>query len=502
MKVAEVVQHMTKQYLHRIIDSFTKDITKPDEDRSREIVARNAEELTDPQRIKTVLSREGLFSDQLLETYILEALVNRPDHAATEEALIGEVQELEKALLDEAADPDALKYADSHAVDVLKAVLEVALEDDRLSSEELNLIRRLGEKLGIHERTKRILLAHLDSFPRKGNQIHTPSEFRDLLIDLQKRGLVFYCNKLNGGLYVIPDEIVEGVKGALGIEMTRLGWSKLLQSLSRDHLANILEAAGLPKSGNKSDLQERIRMAGLSPRDSLESLSNEDLYAVLDSLPGAKVSGSKGARLERIIDYFDKMVFREVPAEAPVEELYFRYLVELARRDREILLANKVIKKDREMESAFEAGTRYLFSEKLGLEFLFMAASDHADGGFKIGRRGDVLLWDNKSKESVYAFPPSHLKQFKRYIRDSPERVACFLIIVPDVMESAGQVAARLKVESGTDTDVALITAENLLWVAEQWQARGAGKTFNPEVFNVTGILDQKSLELRMKLFL
>ncbi len=502
MKVAETVRHMTKQYLHRIIDSFTKDITKPDEERSREIIARNAEELTDPLRIKTVLSREGLFSDQLLETYILEALVNRPNHAATEEALIAEVQALEAAVLKDAEQPDALKYADAQAVDVFKAVLEVALEDDRLSNEELNLIRRLREKLGIHERTKRILLAHLDSFPRKGNRIHTPSEFRDLLIDLQKRGLVFYCNKLDGGLYVIPDEIVMGVKEALGIEMTQLGWSKLLESLSREQLAHVLETAGLPKSGNKSELQERIRLAGLSPRASLETLSNEDLHAVLSSLPGAKVSGSKSARLDRILDYFDKMVFREVPAEAPVEELYFRYLDELARRDREILLANKVIKKDREMESAFEAGTRYLFSEKLGLELLPMQASDHADGGFRIGRRGDILLWDNKSKESVYSFPPSHLKQFKRYIRDSSERVACFLIIAPRIAESAGQVAARLKIESGSDTDVALITAEDLLWVADQWQARGPEKAFNPEVFNVTGILDRKSLEQRMKLFL
>jgi hypothetical protein len=502
MKVAEAVQHMTKQYLHRIIDSFTKDITKPDEDRSRELVVRNAEELTDPQRIRTVLAREGLFSDQLLEAYILEALINRAEHCSTEEALIEEVRALEQTVLDEASDPDALKYADATAVDVLKAVLEVALEDDRVSNEELNLIRRLREKLGIHEKTKRILLAQLDHFPRKGNRLHSPSEFRDLLIDLQKRGLVFYCNKLDGGQYVLPEEIVAGVKSALGIEMTRMGWMKLLEHLTKEQLGTILEAAGLPKSGKKADLQERVRLAALPPTESLESLSNDDLYSALSSLPGAKVSGSKAARVERIIDYFDKMVFRDVPEEAPVEELYFRYLVELARRDREILLANKVIRKDREMDDAFEKGTRYLFSEKLGLDLIQMGGSDHADGGFSIGRRGDVLLWDNKSKESVYAFPPSHLKQFKRYIRDSPDRVACFLVIVPAIADGAAHMAARLKIESGTDTDVALITAEDLLWVAEQWHARGNSQVFSPEVFNVTGVLDRKSLEQRMKLFL
>jgi hypothetical protein len=502
MKLAEAVQYMTKAYLHRVIDSFTKDISKPDEDRSREIIVRNDEELTDPERIRTVLSRDGLFSDQLLEAYILEALINRPDHRATEEDLIGEVRALEEQVLAEAASPDALRYFDPKAIDVFQAVLEVALEDEQISAEELNLIRRLREKLGLHEKTKRILLARLDHFPRRGNVLHSPSDFRDLLIDLQRRGVVFYCNKLDGGCYVVPEEIVVGVRSALGIEMTRVGWEKLLEHLTGAQLATILEHAGLPKSGKKTELQERVRAAGLSPRKSLETLSNEDLYAVLDALPGAKVSGSKAQRVERVVDYFDRMVFRDVPSEAPPGELYFRYLVELARRDREILLANRVIRKDREMEAAFEEGTRYLFAEKLGLELIHMEASDHCDGAFAIGRRGDILMWDNKSKETVYSLPPSHLRQFKRYIRDSPIRVACFLIIAPEVDPAAAQAAARLKIESGTDTDVALIAAEDLVWVVEQWLSRGNGHGFNPEVFNITGILDRKTLEGRMRLFL
>jgi hypothetical protein len=502
MKVAEAVKHMTKAYLHRIIDSFTKDITKPDEDRSREIVVRNAEELTDPQRIRTVLVREGLFSEQLLEGYILEALINRPEHRASEEDVIEEVRALEENVLAEAKDPDILKYADENAVDVLRAVLEVALEDDRMTNDELNLIRRLREKLGIHDKTKRILLAQLGHFPRKGNRIHSPSEFRDTLIDLQKRGVVFYCNRLDEGQYVVPEEIVPGVKKALNIEMTKVGWEKLLEKLTRQQLATILEAANLPRSGKKEELQARVLLAGLEPTESLDALSNDDLYSVLNSLPGAKVSGSKADRVERIIDYFDKMVFRDVPEEAPVGEVYFQYLVELARRDREILLANRVIRKDRNIDSAFEVGTRYLFGEKLGLPLISMNGSDHADGGFPIGTRGDILMWDNKSKETVYSFPPSHLKQFKRYIRDSEKRVACFLIIVPEVASEAAHMAARLKIESGSDTDVALITAENLLWVAQRWESHPSGRPFNPEVFNITGVLDRKSLEERMKLFL
>jgi hypothetical protein len=61
-------------------------------------------------------------------------------------------------------------------------------------------------------------------------------------------------------------------------------------------------------------------------------------------------------------------------------------------------------------------------------------------------------MGDNRSKESVYDLPPSHQKQFKRYIRDSPVRVACFLVIAPSISPAAAHAAARLEVESGTDT--------------------------------------------------
>ena len=64
--------------------------------------------------------------------------------------------------------------------------------------------------------------------------------------------------------------------------------------------------------------------------------------------------------------------------------------------------------------------------------------------------------------------PNSHQKQFKRYIRDSEERVSCILVIVPEVQSVAEENAARLKFESGSDTDVSIITAEDLRYVREQ----------------------------------
>lgn len=189
--------------------------------------------------------------------------------------------------------------------------------------------------------------------------------------------------------------------------------------------------------------------------------------------------------------------------EADPRELYFQYYEELARRDRQNLLSNNVIGKDKHMDSAFEEATRYLFEQKLGLVHLSTPGSEHADGVLEFGH-GDVLfMWDTKSKESDYTFPNVHLNQFKRYIRDSERRVTCFLVIAPRVQPVALENALRLKVQSGTDTDVALIEAEDLKWMAEEWTdyAKSNG-VFDLQVLNYTGILDRATLQQRMRLFL
>lgn len=502
MKVSEAVQHMTKAYLQRIIDSFTRDFPKTDEERAREIIVKNAEELTDPARTADMLRFEAPYGERILQSYILEGLINRPEHRATEEELVQEVLALEEEILAAAEDPDALRYEDGRAIEVLGAVLEVAIEDEKVTPTEFHLIRRLREKLGLRERAMRILLARLEHFPRSGNRPHRPSEFKDTLTELQRRGIVFYLNRLDGGVYLIPDEIVGGVKAALGVEVTRRGWFLLLGSLTNEHLSTILGAAGLPRYGTKEERVDRVTKADVRPGAALHSLSNQDLYDVCKSLPGAKVSGTKEEKIARLLDYFDSLVVKDVPQEATPGELYYQYLAELAKRDRESLLANGVISKDRQMDDAFEEGTRYLFEAKLGLDLRSMEGSDHCDGCMEFGRSGDLFMWDNKSRESVYTFPPSHARQFKRYIRDAGSRVSCFLVIAPEIGGAAARQAAKLKVESGTDTDVALISAEDLKWVAEVWLAKGLGKPFDLEVFNVTGVLDRPLLEERMSLFL
>jgi len=503
VKVSEAVEHMTKQYLQRIVDSFTRDFPRLDEERARETIVQNIEELSDPERIQKRLSfRDASLADRILQSNILEVLLNDPDYVSAEETVVQQGQALERSILEEASRAECFRYEPAQEVEILRAVLSVAVEDERVSQDELDLIRRLRRKLGLRERTQEILLAQLGHYPRGGNAVNSPSNFRDALNDLQKKGILFYCNRLDGGLYVVPQETVAGVKAAIDFQLSERSWRLLLDSLTKEQLSSILEAAGLPKSGTKEELVNRIVEAGLSPNESLGELSNQELYDLCKSLPGAKISGTKEEKVERVIDYFGNLVIKTVEEEASPGERYYQYYVELAKRDRENLLTNKVIQKDLGMNSAFEEGTRYLFREKLGLEPLEMTGSDHADGGLEFKPGGDLLLWDNKSKENVYDFPESHVRQFKRYIRDSPRRVSCFLVIAPEIADSAEVKAARLKAESQSDTDVALIAAEDLKWVAETWRKVTSAERFHIEVFNVTGILDRSSLESRMRLFL
>ena len=505
MKVADAIKQMSKLPLQRIVDSFTKDFPKPDENQARDIILRNVEELTDGKRITTVLQFDGPFKDQIRQILMLEAFVNRPDWSASEQEIVESLTRLEQDVLDAAAAEDSLRYEDPDRIEILKDVLRTALRDKLITFRELNLLRTLRDSLGLSEAVFRVALARLNHFPQRGNVLHTPSECRDVLNALQRGGIVFHCNKADGSPYVIPDEIRTSVMNALGLELGLHAWGLLLDTLTVSQLKQTLARKKLPTSGTKAELTSRVISSGLSPSRVLGIMSNGDLHKLCSSLPGVPVSGTKAQRIERIIGYFANLITKEVSEEASPGERFYKYLPELARRDRENLLANQIIKKDLDIEHGFEAATRFLFESRLGLELMEMAGSEHPDGCIRFGGRrrtgGDVLMWDNKSTETAYTFPPSHLRQFKRYVRDSSDPVACFLVVVaiPDdsAMDRVWQLAAEC-----AGTHVALVAAEDLGWVAEEWWSRGGDGRFNLEVLNMTGILSRPLLEQRMRLFL
>jgi len=76
------------------------------------------------------------------------------------------------------------------------------------------------------------------------------------------------------------------------------------------------------------------------------------------------------------------------------------------------------------------------------------------------------------------------------------------MVIAPEISDKSEENAYRLKTQSGTDTDLSLVSATDLKWVAENWKSYTTGGNFSLDVFNYTGVLDRSTLKKRMKIFL
>jgi hypothetical protein len=500
MQISEAVRHMTKQYLGRILDSFTKDIGPQEEEEARDYITRNSEELADPDNVARRLDLFELsHSERVLVYFVLETMLNAHDCALTERQLVERTRDRERELVEAAESDDALQYAEDRAVDIMRTVLETAFEDDELSRDEYRLIQKLRDKLGLTRRQQRLLEARLDAFPKADGEPHSSTAINDMLLHLQKQGVLFYCNRVEDDRSVVlPEELQPGVKRVLGIELSENARELLWQNLPTRMLKKILRAQNLPVYGTKDEMVDRIIASNIKPSEGLTELTSDNLYDTCNKLPGVTVSGTKQERIDRIVNHFDNLMIRDLPDETEEGERFYEYLVQLAERDRENLLANDVISKDRDIDNAFEEGTRYLFQHRLGLPLEDMNGNDHPDG-LMLTDDGDYFMWDNKSKDGEYRFPNSHLRQFKRYIRDTIDhRVTCFLIVVPDVEDQAVQNCKKLKHETSHDTDVAIISAENLKWIAENWSDHTGADSFNLAVFDDTGILKRDDLELNM----
>ncbi len=503
MRIDDVVKLMTKQYLNRVLDSFTKDMPKMDEEEAREFIVRNAAELANVERL---CQRLDLFdvphSQRVLVQFVLEIILNAPGYMMSDRELAETVQQQEQSLLDFVASGDALQYADDRSVDIFETVLSVAYEDDEITRDEFQILLKLRQKLGLSRKQHRLIEAKMGFFPKRNRQLHTVSDVNDALNYLQRQGIIFYCNRAEDGCCVVlPEELQPGVKLALNIELSDNAKRLLWTTLPNTMLRSILRLHNLPVSGTKEDMVERLLFAEAKVGESLDLLTSEELYEICSNLPGVKVSGSKQARIERIIAHFDKLLIRDIAEGVEPGELYYEYLVELARRDRENLLANKVIKKDIDIERAFEEGTRYIFINKFLLKTKDMPGTEKPDGCIELPD-GSLLMWDNKSKEDTYTFPNSHINQFKRYIRDSIEkRVSCFLVIVPTIADDVDMKCMQLKIESQHDSDVCVISAEDFKWLADAWAERGKNKPLNLNLFKHTGIMTRKRLDQLMHLF-
>ncbi|MFW5895382.1 MAG: hypothetical protein ACOCT9_01430 [archaeon] len=510
MKIEDIIDKMSKSFLERIVKSFTNEIYTKDEKGYRNQISSNIDFLSNTEKIKERLSKyikdsKNPYFNGLLVNFILKTLLSKNQYKASQEEIIENIQKSEQEIIQKSKSQENLKHIDDKSMEIFETILAVALEDNIITDDELNLINKVRKKLSIQEKDQYLIQAKLNKFPQKNNVIHEPSQINQGLNDLQKCGIIFYCNKLDEPIFVLPDELIEGVKSYLGVELIEDKFNDLLEILTKNELSQILDDLQLLQSGTKEDLINRVLMTGIKPSEVLDSLTTTRLTEICKKLPDVKSSGTKEEKISQIIKYFDELVNIDIGQSEDKREVYYKFFEQLAKKDMANLIGKKIVKHERDVELAFERATNYLFEKKLNHQVIKQEGTEHSDGCIKFRKNGELLMWDNKTKmQDKYKFPNSHLKQFKRYIRDANnkgKRVSCFLVIVPEFDEKANENAERLKYESGIDTDVAIISAENLKWIAEEWSKNKKEESFNLQVFNKTGLLTKDVLKSRIKLF-
>lgn len=492
---------MSKLYLNRIVASFMRDVRIEDEDEMRAVILRNIPEFQNKERVLRNLDfLEDPRDVEVLNELILICMVQYHDYLAPASNVIDAVFELQDQIVTDGQNEDYLSAAlPEDSSRIYTAVLKAAWsKDDQLNAHEKNLLEVLRIELGLTRRHHRLLESKIGRFPQKGNKPYSLRQIENAIKDLQQKGLILRF-RTDDVYYVIPEEIARPVRYIRGGELKTTAYTSLLEKLTVDRLRTVLEAHGRRVSGAKTELVNRVQRYRLLPSDVLDSLSVADLNDTMDGLEGIRKSGTKAQKIENLIDYFETAETPETSDPTDARAQYYDVFEKTANRDYASLRQMGIITKDIEVERLFEEATRYLFENKLGIPLLAMPGTTHADGRVKIDGK-QVLLWDNKSTEAPYYFPDEHVHQFLGYIRSDTMRPTVFLVIVSDYTETAVHQAQKLKAFSETDTDVALIRASDLKFVAETWKNYSGKKvpTFNLQLFNLTGGLTREILESRM----
>ena len=357
-------------------------------------------------------------------------------------------------------------------------VLNVAWENENTKSpDEVNLLRKLRDRLRITESDHRLIEAKLGNYPNLSNELHSRTEIHDIRRYLQGIGLLFAIRHDDDtDVDIIPEELAGVMRHILGLELRTDSYHALLSYKplrKKTRLTEILTKSGIEFGHNDSVdvLVDRIMnyvkpskaFASNSPRYGLSS----DQLAVWCRELTELVSGTMDDRILRIISHYDQLR-PHVEQEIDERSHWYEFYDELASRNYETLRSQHVIDKDLEIEAKFEDATEFLFAEKLNHTPLQQAGSNHPDGLLSLGAH--YLMWDNKSKESPVNLR-DHLRQFDEYMDQADKPVPVFLVIGPTFTEASESEAVRYHARH-FDRNITLITAGELKSLADEWSSQ------------------------------
>jgi len=502
----DVLRYLGIRDLRTFADAWDVEVIRRDDrDEYVDLLRQSKHKVLDESHVKPKLSFDDLpYRVHMLVRWVLRELLNTPGYVVPVDAFHEALVHEEEELIAWASNPRALQHLDKRVVEIYKTVLDAAWEDGDINTAEYNLIEKLRQKLGITRRDHRVIEAQMGRFPSKSGRAHSVEEIEGAAGHLSRHGLLLRFKGDDGArVYCVPEELGGLLRQIYGIELVAPNYRSLLAQVPVAAIRSALEEAGQPFSGTREFLAARAVDGYVSPRTVLRQLNDDQLANLLRGLPGIRQDGSKEIRVRSIVKYYDRLRVMDEPDGATDNRVssYITYYTDLARRSYDLLHATNVISRDGDIERAFEEATTALFSQYLGHTVATMAGSNHPDGRIDLDPSNRVILWDCKSCESPYALTERGSRQFLDYAAATDTRVASpLLVIAPEFTPESVTVAHKLKTNCRPGTEIALVTADDLKWLAELWQKRGKG-SLPWQVLAVTGRLTRDVIEDRLRSF-
>lgn len=464
--------------LKRFANEYVIDYKRLSFEELKAAVKKTAPQYSNIENIRKVVSSFELHPVRemriLFSIIIKTILLNSDDFAEEQKILEDKVVQYEQDIVnlaneysldEEIKDVDFYRYVVSAAWD----------NNDDVSVDEQNLINKIRARLNISDKHHQIFEAQIGRFPKISNVVHTRKEIEDARRLLQSRGLIIPFRDSNNVDYdVIPEEIAESIRVLYNIDIKTSSFYTLLDSKfvkSKKYLLDILQRSGafvppgITVPEIKDIIVERLNahkvLNGYSANDGLDRTTLSEWCSSL----GLTSYGTKPELTSRIIAYYDQI--KQIKnTEEDVRELYFQYYEDLAGRNLSLLHQQGVISKDLECEHFFEAATNYIFEKKFKIKPLIMSGNEHPDG--MLSYNDKLVMWDNKSKETPVSLA-EHIKQFDRYIKNSPKPVSVFIVIAPSYTSDSAKECVKYALSS--DTIIVLITAAELKALAEKFSS-------------------------------
>lgn len=509
IKYVEQIPNIT--IAKRIASAYVADYRRLELEEIKEFLIKTEKQYTSFENISKRLEELKLDSNRAVRIIapilLRDYLLDQDDFISISKDTDSAILNYEKNIIDESNNFDIEKI--SKDLSLFKHMLDTAWSHNNdISIDEKNLLEALRKYLSITIREQQILEAKSGRFPNLENTLHTYDDIDTTRRLLQSKGLLVSIKNSDGVMCdMIPDDIAREIRKYYNIEIRSYGYEKLVdyvvKKTKKQYLVDIAtkasryyKIANIEISNNLTvnelkaiilrSVQPSNLIGGFSAYDGMnvEELSNwcADL--------GLNVSGTKKTLIDRVLDYYDSVRRIELKTEDDREKLVSVFC-ELARRDLKFLRANNIIDKDLQCEHYFEDATNYIFEKMLLNKPLTLTGTDHPDG--KLSFKDKYIMWDNKSKETPVNLK-DHIQQFDRYIKTSDKDVVVFMVIAPDFTTQSIQECVDYSLNN--DTQILLITAEELKTVAESWNKKHNGEIFNLGYFKQNGRFDIKLLNL------